>query len=43
MELTRAGQEVCEERDQLRHRVEERDQMLHQAETQHLDMQFQAQ
>jgi hypothetical protein len=37
MELTRAGQAVCEERDALRQVVEQKDKMLHSAESQHLD------
>jgi hypothetical protein len=38
MELTRAGQAVCDERDALRQAVEQKEKMLHSAESQHLDL-----
>jgi hypothetical protein len=43
MELTREGQAVCDENVALRQVVEEKEKMLHSAESQHLDLQFQAQ
>ena len=43
MELTREGQAVCDENVVLRQVVEEKEKMLHSAESQHLDLQFQAQ